>query len=375
MTAVAGSTVRTAAKTPLANVAVDGPTISDDGRYVVYQSNSTDYVTGVNDGNGQPDVFLYDRLSRTTTLVSHQSVSPNVAGNDASILPQISGDGRYVAYESYATSLADGQIDVPTSLDVFLFDRVTGTNRLVSHTPASATTASAQTQAILLDMAVSGDGSFVAFSSLATNLVEGDRNNSYDLFGYSTSAAAPIAVQSVQVNDGSPQRSIVTNLTVAFSTLVTLPANLASAFRLTRTGPGGPVGDVALAVDLSGSTALQTVVRLTFSGPLTQFGSLIDGNYTLTVLGSQVSGSAGALLDGDADGTPGGDSVTALFRLFGDVNGDKAVNGLDVGAFRTSFGTARGDANYNLAFDFDGDGVINGTDLIAFRSRFGMVLP
>ena len=184
--------MRTAAKGPLANVAAAGPTISDDGRYVVYQSTSTGYVSGVDDGNGQPDVFLYDRVSRTTTLVSHQSASPNVAGNDASILPQICGDGRYVAYQSYATNLADGQIDVPGSLDLFLFDRMTGTNRLVSHTPVSATTASAQTQSILLGMAVSGDGSFVAFSSMASNLVDGDRNNSYDLFGYSNSAAAPI---------------------------------------------------------------------------------------------------------------------------------------------------------------------------------------
>src|SRR5207249_2625935 len=139
-----------------------------------------------------------------------------------------------------------------------IFDRTTGTNRLVSHTSASATTA-AQLPVSMAGLSVSGDGSYVAFSSPATNLVVQDRNNRYDLFGYSTrDAAPPVTIQSVLVNQGSQQRSVVTGLSVAFSTLVTLPANPAAAFRLTRTGPGGPVGDVTLNVDLSGSTALQT---------------------------------------------------------------------------------------------------------------------
>jgi len=56
----------------------------------------------------------------------------------------------------------------------------------------------------------------------------------------------------------------VTSATIVFSTLVTLPLNPAAAFRLTRTGPGGPVGDVTLAVDLSGSTTTKTIARLHF---------------------------------------------------------------------------------------------------------------
>jgi hypothetical protein len=185
----------------------------------------------------------------------------------------------------------------------------------------------------------------------------------------SASGGAP----TVTVNDGTAQRSRVTQLTVAFPGLATLPANPVAAFRLTRLGPGGPTGDVTLAVDLSGSTATQTVVKLTFSGALTEFGSLVDGNYTLTVLGSQVTVN-GAPLDGDGDGTPGGDSVTPLYRLFGDVTGDRVVDASDLAFLRSAFGSVQGNPGFIAALDLNGDGVINVADLSAFRSRFGSVV-
>jgi hypothetical protein len=64
-----------------------------------------------------------------------------------------------------------------------------------------------------------------------------------------------------------------------------------------------------------------------------------------------------------------------LFRFFGDVNGDRTVNGLDLGFFRNAFGTQTGDPNYLSYLDLNGDGVINGFDLGQFRTRFGTVLP
>jgi hypothetical protein len=87
-----------------------------------------------------------------------------------------------------------------------------------------------------------------------------------------------------------------------------------------------------------------------------------------------VSGS-GQPLDGDANGSPGGDFTLDLFRLFGDVNGDKTVNVTDLTAFRNAFGATTTDANYQPFLDFNGDGVINLTDLTQFRTRFGVILP
>jgi hypothetical protein len=177
----------------------------------------------------------------------------------------------------------------------------------------------------------------------------------------------PATVQSVVVNGGAVQRSRVIDVTITFSHLVTLPTNSALAFRLTRTGPGGPAGDGTLTADLSASTATQTIARLTFSGALIEFGSLIDGTYTLTVIGSQVTGPGGLALDGDGDGTPGGDNVTTLYRLFGDADGNRTVNVADLTLFRSAYGTVTTDPT----FDFNGDGVISATDLAAFRVNFG----
>ncbi len=193
-----------------------------------------------------------------------------------------------------------------------------------------------------------------------------------------TTRVAPVTVASVAINGGAAQRSMVTQLTVTFSALVSFAGSPAAAFRLTRLGPGAPAGDVTLAVDLSGSTATQTVARLTFSGALTQSGSLVDGDYQLTVLAAQVSGN-GAPLDGDGNGTPGGDYVLApsagLYRLYGDSNGDRRVDALDLFAFAGAYGKRRGDAGYLDYLDSNGDGAIDALDLFALAGNFGRTLP
>jgi hypothetical protein len=185
---------------------------------------------------------------------------------------------------------------------------------------------------------------------------------------------APPRVLSMQVNDGSAQRSLVTTLTVTFDMPVNFAGAPAAAFSLVRAG-GGTVSFSAMANLING----RTVVTLSnFSGNETQLGSLADGRYTLTALASQISANTQPL-DGNSDGL-GGDNyifsdTQGLFRLFGDVNGDRTVNGLDLGIFRDAFGTQVGDANYLSYFDFDGDGVINGFDFGQFRTRFGSSLP
>jgi streptogramin lyase len=181
--------------------------------------------------------------------------------------------------------------------------------------------------------------------------------------------AAPPKVAGVVVNGGSAQRSLVTQIQVAFDQHVTLPANPADAFRLTRQGDNAAV-TLSAAVD---DTGPGTVVTLTFTGGAVDNASLADGRYTLTVVAAQVAGPNGAL-DGDGDGQAGGDFVLAgdpasntLFRLFGDVNGDGAVNGLDFAAFRAAFGTGQPGS----PFDVNGDGVIDNLDFFQFRRRFG----
>jgi dockerin type I repeat protein len=187
-------------------------------------------------------------------------------------------------------------------------------------------------------------------------------------------SVVPPRITSTLVNDGAVQRSRVTSLTVSFSTQVTFPGPVASAFSLTRAGGG--------VVNFSATSNVQggvTVVTLdAFTGAETNFGSLADGRYTLTALANQITANS-LQLDGNGDGLSG-DNYTfgdaqGLFRFFGDVNGDQTVNGLDFGFFKNAFGTQLGDASYLSYLDVDGDGVINGFDFGQFRTRFGTALP
>jgi hypothetical protein len=188
----------------------------------------------------------------------------------------------------------------------------------------------------------------------------------------------PLAhVATVAVNDGVVQSSRVTEVTVTFTTRVTLPDNPAQAFQVVRTGPGGPTSTVGLSVDLSSSTPTRTVAKLTFSGALTAVGSLIDGTYVLTVFGAQVAGPGGLALDGDNNGVAGGNfyygtnpAIERLYRLFGDADGNRRVDAADLNLFRAAFGAVTTDPT----FDINGDGVINALDLAALLANFGASL-
>jgi hypothetical protein len=112
---------------------------------------------------------------------------------------------------------------------------------------------------------------------------------------------------------------------------------------------------------------------LNFAGPEFVGGSLADGSYTLTVRADRVHDRWGRELDGDGDGSAGGDRVDAFFRLFGDSDGDGDADWLDRELFRSAFGTTAADAGYLWFFDFDGDGDVDGLDNGQFSRRFGQI--
>jgi hypothetical protein len=174
---------------------------------------------------------------------------------------------------------------------------------------------------------------------------------------------APAQVTSVAVNDGSAQRSMVNSLTVTFDGRVTLDPG---AFVLSRQD-GSPV-------ELNVATSLvngRTVAVLTFAGQDIVGGSLADGSYTLTVLADHVHDRWGRELDGDGNGSAGGNRVDGFSRLFGDSDGDGDVDWADRDRFRAAFHTSQGEAGYLWYFDFDGDGNVDGRDNGQFNRRFG----
>jgi hypothetical protein len=156
---------------------------------------------------------------------------------------------------------------------------------------------------------------------------------------------------------------MVTRLTVTFSTVVTLDAG---AFTLQRVG--------GAAVTLSQTASVvngRTVAVLTFTGSGVTAGSLDDGNYTLTVNSARVRDQQGTALDGDGNGTAGGDGVTTLHRLYGDTNGDRRVDSADFFLLRQTFGRGAGDPLYLASLDVNADGLVDALDYFQFRARFG----
>src|SRR5260221_5843339 len=148
-----------------------GPTISPDGRYVAFDSESSNLVPG--DTNGYSDIFVYDRVTGTTELVS--IATGGAQGNSHSTAESISGDGRYVAFESVASNLVPG--DTNGFFDVFVRDRQAGTTERVS-----VSTDGSQGDGDSLACSISSDGRYVAFFSRATTLIPADTNAVGDVF-------------------------------------------------------------------------------------------------------------------------------------------------------------------------------------------------
>jgi hypothetical protein len=162
--------------------------ISSDASYITYASSAPDLVTGQTDTNGAEDVFVFSRSTGSNTLVSHVPSSATTTPAYGGQSPTISADGAFVAFESGAVDLVDGQRDSEFyTSDVFLFERATGGVTLVSHVPNQARTTGNDSSS---SAAISGDGSFVAFHSFATDLVgrRGDDNGTFDVFLFERSS-------------------------------------------------------------------------------------------------------------------------------------------------------------------------------------------
>lgn len=186
---------RQTAQTTRVNVASDGteanttiytgiswPSISADGRYVAFRSLSSNLVPG--DTNGGPDVFVHDRQTGQTTRVSVASDGTQANVNlfsDFSSLPSISGDGRYVAFNSAASNLVAG--DTNNRYDIFVHDRLIGLT-----TRVSVASDGAEGNSDSINLCISSDGHYVAFDSGASNLVTGDTNG----LGVSDVFVAPV---------------------------------------------------------------------------------------------------------------------------------------------------------------------------------------
>jgi PKD repeat protein len=184
-----------------ANDSSYGPAVSADGRYVAFESYATNLVP--DDTNMTADVFVHDRETGQTERVS--VASDGTEGNGFSAWPALSADGRYVAFCSSASNLVAG--DTNGEVDVFVHDRQTGETERVS-------VASDGTEGNCLSdiPSISSDGRYVAFQSCASNLVPDDTNMAGDVFVHDRQTGqterVSVANDGSQANGGSGKPSI-----------------------------------------------------------------------------------------------------------------------------------------------------------------------
>jgi CSLREA domain-containing protein len=288
----AGSTIRVSVSTAGAQAtggASQQPAISDDGTVVVFASAATDLVEG--DGNGRYDVFVRDRAAGTTKLVS-ESPDHRPANGDSGVgshAVALSADGRYVAFTSTASNLVDG--DTNETVDVFVRDLLEGTTTRVSRSSEGL-----QGNGASDEPSISDDGRFVAFRSLASNLLAGpDSNTVEDIFRHDRATGSTIRVSvdsaGVEANRTSQMPAISGDgRYVAFSTTAT---NLAG-------GGAGEGGFQVVRKDTAEAGGVAIVSR-------TPAGAPGNGNSywpELSADGSRVAffSDAADLVAGDANG-------------------------------------------------------------------------
>jgi Tol biopolymer transport system component len=176
-----------------ANGASRPAALSKDGRFFLFESDAQNLVDGVNDHNQSIDVFLFDRVTGETMLVSQSSGPDSTTGNDDSWAPSMSADGRFVAFTSTASDLIPGQAGTGGLENVYLWDRINRTTELVSHESGSRV---GNPDGPSSAPRVSADGRFVTYQSEATDLVDGvvDRNFSPDVFVYNRRTSENVLV-------------------------------------------------------------------------------------------------------------------------------------------------------------------------------------
>lgn len=176
------------------------PSISGDGRFVAFVSLADNLLP--EDNNGMSDIFVYDRLNEALELTSVGSDGQRA--NHTSKYPVISAGGRYVAFQSKAANLVSG--DDNSMYDIFVHDRREGVTELISRS-TSGGAANFESQRPSL----SADGRYVAFESWADDLVDEDTNSYSDVFVVDRQTGA---VELISVNNEGAQANDVNGGTV-----------------------------------------------------------------------------------------------------------------------------------------------------------------
>lgn len=355
--------------------------VSADGRFVAFESLASNLVSG---DSGFRDIFVADRLLGVTERIS---VGSSGQSNADSSLAKISGDGRYVVFQSGASNLVAN--DTNGKVDIFIRDRLLGTIERVSMGAAGA-----QANNNSFSAAVSFDGTWVAFHSDATNLIAGDSNNATDVFVRNRVSGA--TTRESVASSGTQGNSTSTN--PAFSGDKSILAFASWASNLV-TGDTNNYGDIFVHTLLDPVPTLIGTVELgDYTGPaddewlemklLDDLGNVLEtlplvrsdasGNYRVTC---QTATSANLVVKGrtwlaqSKTVTPElGSAVNVDFTLTnGDVNNDNEIGPADFTRLSAAFGSMPGDGNWDHDADLTGDDEVGPADFTVLSTNFGLM--
>ena len=172
-----------------------GMAVSGDGNTVVFDSVADNLIA--EDTNRSRDVFAYDRAAATTSRVSVRTSGSQLPGNSGDSGVSVDGDGRYVVFGSTARGVVPG--DSNGREDVFRRDLTEGETAIVSINISGQSANNSS-----YSPAINADGSVVAFTSMAANLVGGDGNRQPDVFIRGTTFPENAGSESGPEDTGAP---------------------------------------------------------------------------------------------------------------------------------------------------------------------------
>ncbi|MGD8168628.1 cell wall-binding repeat-containing protein [Herbiconiux sp. P16] len=170
--------------------------MSADGRFVAFVSAAHN-LTGIPVLPSETQVYVRDVTSGQTVLVSVNAAGA-AGGNESSFDPSISDDGRYVAFTSWASDL-DTSVTYDGHTQIYLRDLTTGSTHLVSRN-STGTAAGAYNS---FQPSLSGDGSRLAFGSIATNLLPGTSVDVSQIFGAEMKSGVMTVVRLLSMRDAN----------------------------------------------------------------------------------------------------------------------------------------------------------------------------
>jgi choice-of-anchor B domain-containing protein len=179
------------------------------------------------------------------------------------------------------------------------------------------------------------------------------------------------AVTNIELNVEDDQRATVETVSISFDGDVTLDSGAVSVVQRS-TATAATFDPVAITVntELVGD---QTIATIQFDSHVrNSANALVDGNYQFTLNGALISRDGVSM---SQNFVYGDEEADGFYSFFGDSDGNRTVNVVDLLDFRQCFGAFSGDPNYHFYMDYDGNGSVNVFDLLPFRKNYFQTLP